>query len=134
MAVRWVGALVDRASPTPTTDRLSAPESARMTEPSAVAGPSGRLLVIEDDASLRRILRSALERAGHRVDDAADGLVGAEKLGSGGYEVVLLDIGLPFIDGWRLLDTLEGRRQPAGILLSGRGDEPGKVRARRVGG
>jgi two-component system KDP operon response regulator KdpE len=104
-----------------------------MTETPPAAGPSGRLLVIEDDDSLRRILRSALERAGHRVDDAEDGLVGAEKLGKGGYDVVLLDIGLPFIDGWRLLDTLEGRRQPAVIVISARGDERDKVRALDLG-
>jgi two-component system KDP operon response regulator KdpE len=89
--------------------------------------------VIEDDASLRRILRAALERAGHRVDDAEDGLIGAEKLARGGYEVVLLDIGLPFIDGWRLLDTLEGRRQPSVIVISARGDERDKVRALDMG-
>jgi len=104
-----------------------------MAETIPTAGPSGRLLVIEDDASLRRVLRAALERAGHRVDDAPDGLVGAEKLGQGGYEVVLLDIGLPFIDGWRLLDTLEGRRQPAVIVISARGDERDKVRALDMG-
>jgi len=104
-----------------------------MAETVPTAGPSGRLLVIEDDASLRRVLRAALERAGHRVDDAPDGLVGAEKLGQGGYEVVLLDIGLPFIDGWRLLDTLEGRRQPAVIVISARGDERDKVRALDMG-
>jgi two-component system KDP operon response regulator KdpE len=104
-----------------------------VSEPPPATGPSGRLLVVEDDASLRRILRTALERAGHRVDDAADGLIGAEKLGRGGYEVVLLDIGLPFIDGWRLLDTLEGRRQPAVIVISARGDERDKVRALDMG-
>jgi two-component system KDP operon response regulator KdpE len=102
-------------------------------DPPASPGPSGRILVIEDDASLRRILRAALERAGHRVEDAEDGLVGAEKLALGGHEVVLLDIGLPFVDGWRLLDTLEGRRQPAVIVISARGDERDKVRALDLG-
>ncbi|MGA2282241.1 MAG: response regulator transcription factor [Candidatus Dormibacteria bacterium] len=104
-----------------------------MSEQAPSSGPYGRLLVVEDDASLRRILRAALERAGHQVDDAEDGLVGAEKLGRGGYEVVLLDIGLPFIDGWRLLDTLEGRRQPSVIVISARGDERDKVRALDMG-
>jgi len=104
-----------------------------MSEQAPSSGPYGRLLVVEDDASLRRVLRAALERAGHQVDDAEDGLVGAEKLGRGGYEVVLLDIGLPFIDGWRLLDTLEGRRQPSVIVISARGDERDKVRALDMG-
>jgi two-component system, OmpR family, KDP operon response regulator KdpE len=104
-----------------------------VTAPIASAGPSGRLLVVEDDSALRLVLTAALERAGHAVDVAADGLSGAEKLAGGDYEVVLLDIGLPFIDGWRLLDTLEGRRQPSVIVISARGDEQDKVRALDLG-
>jgi len=96
-------------------------------------GVAGRLLVIEDDEPLRRVLVAALERAGHRVDVAADGLAGAEKLRRGGQEVVLLDIGLPFVDGWQLLDTLEGRRIPSVIVISARGDELDKVRALDLG-
>ena len=103
------------------------------TEPSRSAAPSGRLLVVEDDAPLRRVLCASLERAGHRVDSAPDGLVGAEMLAAGGYEVVLLDIGLPFVDGWRLLAGLEGRRQPSVIVISARGDERDKVRALDMG-
>jgi two-component system KDP operon response regulator KdpE len=99
----------------------------------AAAGIEGKLLVVEDDASLRRVLCNALERAGHRVETAADGLVGAEKLAAGEYDVVLLDIGLPFVDGWRLLDGLEGRRQPSVIVISARGDERDKVRALDMG-
>jgi two-component system, OmpR family, KDP operon response regulator KdpE len=101
--------------------------------PSPAQAPSGRLLVVEDDEPLRRVLCAALERAGHRVDSAADGLSGAEKLREGTHEVVLLDIGLPFVDGWKLLDTLEGRRIPAVIVISARGDERDKVRALDMG-
>ncbi len=93
----------------------------------------GRILVVEDDAPLCRILCSALERAGHRVEAAPDGLVAATSLREGAHEVVLLDIGLPFIDGWSLLDTLEGRRIPAVIVISARGDERDKVRALDMG-
>ncbi len=95
--------------------------------------PAGRILVVEDDAPLRRILCSALERAGHPADTAPDGLVASLKLREGGYEVVLLDIGLPFIDGWKILDTLEGRRLPSVIVISARGDERDKVRALDMG-
>jgi two-component system KDP operon response regulator KdpE len=97
------------------------------------ASPVGRLLVVEDDAPLCRVLTTALEHAGHRVDTAGDGLAGAAKLQSGAYEVVLLDIGLPFVDGWRLLQSLDGRRQPSVIVISARGDERDKVRALDLG-
>lgn len=99
----------------------------------ATSGLAGRLLVVEDDAPLRRILCAALERAGHRVDSADDGLEAARKLSGGDYEVVLLDIGLPFIDGWKILDTLEGRPLPSVIVISARGDERDKVRALDMG-
>ncbi len=117
------------APPPSAHDRAGPARSPRGT----VASPVGRVLVVEDDAPLCRVLTAALERAGHRVDTAADGLEGASKLGSGKYEVVLLDIGLPFVDGWQLLQSLDGRRQPSVIVISARGDERDKVRALDLG-
>ena len=49
------------------------------------------------------------------------------------FDVVLLDIGLPFIDGWTILSSLEGRRAPSVIIISARGDERDKVRALDMG-
>jgi two-component system, OmpR family, KDP operon response regulator KdpE len=94
---------------------------------------TGRILVIEDDAALRRVLASSLERQGHRVTTASDGRTGVESLRSGELDVVLLDIGLPFVDGWRILESLEGRRQPSVIVISARGEERDKVRALDLG-
>jgi two-component system KDP operon response regulator KdpE len=93
----------------------------------------GRILVIEDDAALRRVLASSLERGGHRVTVAPDGSAGLEELKRADLDVVLLDIGLPFVDGWRILATLEGHRQPSVIVISARGDEQDKVRALDLG-
>jgi two-component system KDP operon response regulator KdpE len=103
------------------------------TQDSPLSAPAGRLLVVEDDASLRRVITGALERGGHRVDSVADGLTAAERLAQQDYEVVLLDIGLPFIDGWQILQSLDGRRQPSVIVVSARGDERDKVRALDLG-
>jgi two-component system, OmpR family, KDP operon response regulator KdpE len=94
---------------------------------------TGRILVIEDDPALRAVLAGNLERAGHRVIVAADGLAGLEQLTTPGLEIVLLDIGLPFVDGWRILESLDGRRQPSVIVISARGDETDKVRALDLG-
>ncbi len=94
---------------------------------------SGRILVIEDDAALRGILTGNLERAGHEVLVAADGIAGLEQLGTPGLDIVLLDIGLPFVNGWRVLETLDGRRQPSVIVISARGEEEDKVRALDLG-
>jgi two-component system KDP operon response regulator KdpE len=94
---------------------------------------SGRILLIEDDPALRRMVAASLERGGHTVSTAHDGRAGLEALRSADLDIVLLDIGLPFVDGWRILETLEGHRQPSVIVISARGDEQDKVRALDLG-
>jgi DNA-binding response OmpR family regulator len=93
----------------------------------------GRILLIEDDPALRSVLAGNLERDGHRVVAASDGRAGLDQLKTPGLEIVLLDIGLPFVDGWRILETLDGRRQPSVIVISARGEESDKVRALDLG-
>ena len=92
-----------------------------------------RVLLIEDDVSLRNSIRQTLGRNGYEVRVAPDGSAGVRELESGTFEVVLLDIGLPFIDGWRILGTLEGKRLPSVIVISARGQEHDKVRALDMG-
>jgi two-component system, OmpR family, KDP operon response regulator KdpE len=93
----------------------------------------GRILLIEDDPALREVVAASLERGGHSVAIAPNGRAGLEKLKDPALDVVLLDIGLPFVDGWRILATLEGHRQPSVIVISARGDEQDKVRALDLG-
>jgi CheY-like chemotaxis protein len=66
----------------------------------------GRILVIEDDASVARLLRIVLERAGHEVlvaDGASRGLAMAQRRAP---DVILLDIMMPFMDGFAVLEAL----------------------------
>lgn len=92
-----------------------------------------RILVIEDDRSLRNVLVGALQSAGFTVDYVADGATGVQMLKARPFDVILLDIGLPFVDGWHVLSTLEGRRMPSVIVISARGDQADKVRALDMG-
>ena len=92
-----------------------------------------RILIVEDDPALRNSIRSTLERNGYEVQSAGDGAAGARELQTGRFEVVLLDIGLPFVDGWEILGGLEGRRMPSVIVISARGEEHDKVRALDLG-
>lgn len=92
-----------------------------------------RVLLVEDDVALRNSVRQILERSGYDVRVAADGASGVRELQSSAFEVVLLDIGLPFVDGWRILQTLEGTRLPSVIVISARGEERDKVRALDMG-
>jgi two-component system KDP operon response regulator KdpE len=94
---------------------------------------ASRILVVEDDRALRNAVISALQSGGYEVDFAADGSAGVQALSAKAYDVVLLDIGLPFVDGWHVLATLEGRRVPSVIIISARGDQADKVRALDMG-
>jgi two-component system KDP operon response regulator KdpE len=92
-----------------------------------------RILVVEDDRALRAVLVSATEGAGYRVVAVGDGLAAARELRAQPFDVVLLDIGLPVVDGWHILGELEGRRIPSVIVISARGEERDKVRALDLG-
>ncbi len=93
----------------------------------------GRILLVEDDAALRAVLAGNLERDGHHVTVASDGVAGLEQVRKAELDIVLLDIGLPFVDGWRILQSLDHRRQPSVIVISARGEEDDKVRALDLG-
>ena len=88
-----------------------------------------KILVIEDDRALRNAVVSALQSGGYEVEFAADGSAGVQALRAKAFDVVLLDIGLAFVDGWHVLSTLEGRRVPSVIVISARGDQADKFRA-----
>jgi two-component system KDP operon response regulator KdpE len=91
------------------------------------------VLLIEDDAALRNSIGQILAQSGYSVRVAADGTAGVRELQGGSFELVLLDIGLPFVDGWKILGTLEGKRLPSVIVISARGEEQDKVRALDMG-
>ena len=79
-----------------------------------------RVLVIEDDPDLNRQLVSALSDAGYAVDSARDGEEGHYLGDTEPYDAVVLDLGLPGLDGWRVLEQWrrDGRRMPVLILTA----------------
>jgi len=79
-----------------------------------------RLLVVEDDPDLRRQLTSALEDAGYAVDAAKDGEEGHFLGDTEPYDAVVLDLGLPIIDGVSVLEKWRraGRKMPVLILTA----------------
>ena len=120
------------------TVRLPAAEAG----PAAVARAVGRqraatgrhVLIIEDNADGRETLARLLRRFGHRVSVAEDGLRGVEAALALRPEVVLLDIGLPGLDGYQVAARL--RAELCGSLLvalTGRG-QPDDVRRARAAG
>lgn len=87
------------------------------------------VLVIDDEPQIRRLLRVTLEAAGYRVFDAATGQAGLVEAAQRQPEAVLLDLGLPDLDGLAVLGRLrEWSRVPV-IILSVRDREEDKVAA-----
>lgn len=94
----------------------------------------GRLLVVEDDEAIRRGVVDALTFAGYAVDEAPDGPQGLDAACSGGFDLVLLDILMPTMDGFEVLEQLR-RVKPTlpVIFLTARGEEEDKVRGLKLG-
>ena len=76
-----------------------------------------RILVVEDDALLADGLTRILKRSGHVVDQVRTGLQADNSLRITPYELVVLDVGLPDIDGFEVLRRLRSRRSKANVLV-----------------
>ena len=87
-------------------------------------GVSMRVLLAEDDLTLQHGLRQTLCDAGHRTTVVADGEHADNLLRSEAFDLVVLDLGLPSLDGIVVLERLRKRRQTTPVLiLSARGQE-----------
>ena len=91
-----------------------------------------KILIVEDDAHIRRLLRVAAERAGYRVGEAATAREGLSLLDIDKPDLVLLDLGLPDRDGLELLQLVKARGAAA-IVVSARSDTAEKVAALDLG-
>ena len=106
----------------------------------AAAMPSRRpaptsVLIIEDNPDARQSLRAVLEYEGHRVDEAADGAEGLARAEATRPGVVLIDIGLPGLDGYEIARRIRARRGPEPILvaITGYGQADDRRRSREAG-
>ena len=64
------------------------------------------ILIVEDDASIRRLVRTVLLRQGYNVEIAADGLEALSKLGLADYDVIILDLMMPNMDGFAFMTAM----------------------------
>ncbi|MEL6464139.1 MAG: response regulator transcription factor [Pseudomonadota bacterium] len=92
------------------------------------------LLVVDDDPQIRSVLRIALQQAGHIVDEAGDGAEGLAKARSGRFDLIVLDIGLPEMDGLSVCRSLRVSDQTPVLFLTAREDEIDRVLSFELGG
>ncbi len=76
-----------------------------------------RILVIEDETGIANMICRGLEQARYTVDVARDGTQGLEKALENTYSLIILDLMLPGIDGWRVCEELRSRRDKTPILM-----------------
>jgi CheY-like chemotaxis protein len=68
---------------------------------------AGRILIVDDEGDTRLMLRLILEQRGHEVAEAADGEAALTLMRAQSFDLVLLDIRMPGLDGWQVLDLMQ---------------------------
>ena len=96
-------------------------------------GNKPQLLVVDDDEDIRALLRLLLERAGYEVDDQADGRAALRAFHKGNHDLVLLDVTMPDLDGWELLERIRDLSEVPVLMLTARDSESDRVRGLRGG-
>jgi len=98
-----------------------------------VSGESASVLIIDDEPQIRKFLRISLVSQGYRVVEGVDGRDGLTRAALERPDLVVLDLGLPDMDGQVVLSELRGWSQVPVIVLSVRSSEAEKVRALDAG-
>ena len=92
-----------------------------------------RVLVVDDEPAIRRLLRQTLERAGHAVSEAVDARSALAAVAQDGPDAVLLDLGLPGRDGLELVPVIAREPKIALLVVSARDATDDKVAALDLG-
>ena len=92
-----------------------------------------RVLVVDDENDIRGLVRELLERAGHDVIEAPDGNEGLRLFYAEHPDVVILDVSMPGLTGWEVLERIRELGETPVIMLTANADELDKVRGLRAG-
>jgi type II secretory ATPase GspE/PulE/Tfp pilus assembly ATPase PilB-like protein/CheY-like chemotaxis protein len=130
------------ASPVPVAPELSM-DMELLEDPTIMDGilPGGRgqgacVLLVEDEEQLRRVMKDLLQREGYRVAEARDGIQALDEVDRFAPDVIILDLNLPGLDGYGVLQQLRSRpatREIPIMVLTAKGDEDNEVRVFELG-
>lgn len=92
-----------------------------------------RILIVDDEERIRRLLRMYLEKEGYLIDEAEDGETALEMALEQDYDLILLDLMLPGIDGIEVCSRLRQQKSTPVIMLTAKGEEANRVQGFEVG-
>lgn len=91
-----------------------------------------KVLVVEDEEAIANLIIMNLKRAGYECDYGSDGKIGADLIESNNYDLILLDIMLPKIDGYELMEYIEPQGIPV-IFITAKGSVKDKIKGLHMG-
>jgi DNA-binding response OmpR family regulator len=94
---------------------------------------NARVLVVDDESDVRALVRDLLEDSGYAVDEARDGSEGLRLLYAQRPDAVVLDLGMPTMDGWTALERIRELSDVPVLMLTARGGDLERVRGLRAG-
>ncbi len=92
-----------------------------------------RLLIVEDESDLRLALSMGLAEEGYALDTAVDGEEGLYKALNWDYDAIILDIMMPKMDGWEVLEKLRKKKHTPVLILTARGEVDDRVKGLDLG-
>lgn len=93
----------------------------------------GKILVVDDEAKIRSLIRKYAEYEGYSVDEAADGMEAVIKAKAEDYDIIILDIMMPELDGFSACREIRKEKQTPVLMLSARGEEYDKIHGFELG-
>src|SRR5881396_974018 len=126
-----------RGAPQPIATHFDLLEEALPPRRSGAYGePATKVLLVDDEDSLRKVMKELLEREGYEVAEARDGVQALDQVDRMGPDIIVLDLNLPGLDGYGVLSHLRSRPATAAIpviVLTAKGDEDNEVRVFELG-
>lgn len=92
-----------------------------------------KILIVEDEQSIRDLIKIGLEAQGYKCECANDGEIGANYLEKNQYDLILLDIMLPKVDGYELLEYIKQEIQAPTIFITAKGQIKDKIKGLKEG-
>ena len=86
-----------------------------------------RILIADDEENIREVIKEYAEFEGHEVDEACDGMQAVEAAKAKDYDIIIMDVMMPRLDGYSAVKEIRKTKQTHGLMLSARGEEYDKL-------